>query len=195
MSGVEVFGATASASQIFSNIWSISKLIQKVIDEVKEAPRRIKYQENSLLFLLSIIELLKRSVVSCTEDIQPYLRTTEQDIESLRSTLAKNSRYLQSQSIAKFWRAFRIIQAEERIRSAFKSLEADKENLTLYLVWKNGITLQEVYETVGRLTEDLEMSQGQDAPQWAISLSHVWDLLKWLGKTWVMVSATVTKVE
>ncbi|KAL1630306.1 hypothetical protein SLS56_004978 [Neofusicoccum ribis] len=153
MSGLEVLGAVASASQISFYVCNIVAAVQAIRRELREAPQRIQQRTKHLFFLLSIINSIQTNQLFHTSEVENHLKDIQERIYTLRLTLESNNKPLKDQSLRKVWRALETLRVETQILKSFDALESEKSSLLLFITGAYGAKLHEVYE----LAVDIKM--------------------------------------
>ncbi|KAF9641094.1 hypothetical protein BFW01_g12900 [Lasiodiplodia theobromae] len=153
ISGLEVLGAVASASQISFYVCNIVAAVQAIRRELREAPQRIQQRTKHLSFLLSIINSIQTNQLFHTSEVENHLKDIQERIYTLRLTLESSNKPLKDQSLRKVWRALETLRAETQILKSFDALESEKSSLLLFIAGAYGAKLHEVYQ----LAVDIKM--------------------------------------
>ncbi|KAL1626240.1 hypothetical protein SLS54_003075 [Diplodia seriata] len=147
MSGLEVFGAAASASQASVYIFEIISLIQSIREELRGAPRRIQSQIEHLDFLHFVVKLFEAHDLHRNNQVQNCLTRLRENITHLQKTLNHNLIYIKKRSLKRYWKAFKARKADNEILKQFSIIESDKSNLVLYLTGTLGIDIRRMAES------------------------------------------------
>jgi len=159
MSGVEALGAVASATQLVAYVSKLILAINDVIQQLKDAPRRLQERMASLHFLASFLDYVsKTDHYLLNTNIRKYLFRIQENVNNLLDALETSYRQITDKSIRRYWKALAFHKCEEQILKSFAALENDKSSLLLFLTGANGQALCHIQH----ISEIRKMSCGND---------------------------------
>ena len=143
MSGFEVIGVIASASQLVH-------YVLEIIDYTRKRP--FDEYSDHLEALVSAVKVVTRTPSLQTQPIKDFLDILLRRTEILKATLELYSVNLSRKFYGKLWTALCAHRAESQILKDLATLERDKSNLLLCITSSNGAVL---YGIQGRTTPNL----------------------------------------
>lgn len=146
MSGVEVIGIIASASQLVRYLLEIIDYTQTVSVLIKSASCLFQQHRQHLENLVSTVEDIRRIPCLQTSLIETHLETLLSRTASLRHTLKPFSRVSQQTALGKICTAIQARKAEGQILKDLNILERDKSNLILCITSSYGNILHGIQE-------------------------------------------------
>jgi hypothetical protein len=131
MSGLEVLGAFAAASQIVDQGRKIISFISVLYSKIRDAPESIRKRSAQLNQLIEIANLIKGNPALQIDSLAAILRTCLCEIDVLRQILESISVTSEDNKVEKVWKTLVGISKEERIVVLFTNLEREKNSLAL----------------------------------------------------------------
>ena len=131
MSGAEVFGVVAGASQLAVYIARISASIAEIYRHVHNAPKRIQEYTEQIRKLLDITKIIQDHGLLQRRDISIHLFSTIDQAKLLSETLTRlKKHYIDSRSLKRYWKILKG-DREREILASFVRLEQEKVALLL----------------------------------------------------------------
>lgn len=159
MSGLEVLGGLASASQLFQYTSTLVITLYQLYRNVEHSEERYgqyKAQIDQIIQIAKLVQSLEE--VLRTEIVTAHIRALLKTTESISGALEEGC----VGDISKKWRrclkAFQWHKAEEAILKGFADLERDKSCLTLCILGTYGAFISRIDRNVG---EGIPQLQGQ----------------------------------
>lgn len=146
MSGPEVIGVVASASQLVQYVVEIIDYTVKVSQFFKRLPCPFQQHKDHLETLILTVSTIGQTPFLQTHLIKAHLEALLNRTEILCSTLRDYTTVIPQNSLSKIWAALRAYRAEGQILRDLASLERDKSNLLLCLTSSYGIVLHNIKE-------------------------------------------------
>jgi hypothetical protein len=131
MTGVEVLGALAAASQLTEQGLKISIFISDLYAKVRDAPESIRKQSVQVKQLIDIARLIKHNPPLQTALVESILRNCVGEAEKLQEILGKISTAAGDARVKKLWKALDGVTKEKKILTLFAKLEREKSSLAL----------------------------------------------------------------
>src|SRR2546421_3656951 len=129
MTGVEVLGALAAASQLTEQGLKISIFVSDLYTKVRDAPESIRQQSVQVKQLIDIARLIKHNPPLQTALVESILRNCVGEAEKLQEILGKISTAAGDGRVRKLWKALDGVTKEKKILTLFASLEREKSSL------------------------------------------------------------------
>ncbi|KAL8789035.1 MAG: hypothetical protein Q9195_007001 [Heterodermia aff. obscurata] len=146
MSGLEVIGVVASASQLMRYLFEIIDYTQSVRTFIRGASCPFQQHREHLESLISVVNSIRQAPLLQTSIIEKHLKALLNRSETLCATLRRYSLDLARSPVNKFWTALQARRAEAQILKDLASLERQKSNLLLYITTSHGIVLHAMIE-------------------------------------------------
>ena len=146
MSGIEVIGVIASASQLVRYVLDIIDYTKTLSVLIKSSSCPFQHHRQHLENLVSAVETIRRTPILQTNLIKTHLQTLLNRTASLHDTLKPFSRVSQQTALGKVWTAIQAHKAEAHILKDLNILERDKSNLLLCITTSYGPILHGIQE-------------------------------------------------
>ncbi|OJD31512.1 uncharacterized protein BKCO1_4700049 [Diplodia corticola] len=162
MSGLEVIGAIASASQLLQYTVTLVNNLQTLYRNVEHAGERCSLYREQIDQLLQITDLLKSlEEVLCFDTVAPHVRALVKTTESIDEALRQGG----AGDISRRWRrllkARQWGKAEDMILKAFADLEREKSCLTLSILANYGGLMGRIDRNIGDGLPQLQEQVGR----------------------------------
>ena len=131
MSGLEIFGALASAIQLADACLQITAFISNLYSKVREAPETIRTRIAQIEQLIEIAKLVEHNTALQTPLIGSVLKRCLEDAGSLLEILKKLDSDASAGRAVKYWKALGGVTKEKRILAICERLEERKSSLAL----------------------------------------------------------------
>ena len=131
MSGLEVLGALAAASQLVEQGLKLTRFLSGLYKKVQDAPESIRKQAVQIEQLIDICRLIESNQPLQTPAIASKLRTCLLDINQLQDILIKISVAARDGKARQLWKAIDGATNKKKINALFEKLEQQKSSLTL----------------------------------------------------------------
>lgn len=131
MSGLEVLGALAAASQLTEQGLKIAFFISDLYSKIRDAPESIRKHSVQVEQLLGLARLIEHNPSLQTNPVESILHNCVSEAEKLKETLANISTTAGDGTGRKLWKALGGLAEETRILELFANLEREKSSLTL----------------------------------------------------------------
>ncbi len=148
MSGFEVIGVVASASQIIKYTAEIIDYIRSVFDFVTGTSCQFEQHREHLEALISTVKTIRQTPLLQTSLVRDHLEVLLRQSKTLGQVLRRYTVNLPRKSFRRIWTALFVHKAEGQILRGLASLERDKSNLLLCLTSSYGIVLHEIKERI-----------------------------------------------
>ncbi|KAG6997464.1 hypothetical protein G7Y79_00040g076290 [Physcia stellaris] len=162
MSGIEVIGVIASASQLVRYVLDIIDYTKTVSVLIKSSSCPFQHHRQHLENLVLAVETIRRTPILQTSLIETHLQTLLSRTASLRNTLKPFTRVARQTALGKIWTAIQAHKAEGQILKDLNILERDKSNLVLCITSSYGNILHDIEE---RTNPDLVVTKNNMAPK------------------------------
>jgi len=143
MSGIEVLGAAAAASQLFGYILDIAEALFELRDHIKHAPARLQSYVEQLESLAATIQYIQENQNLLNPVVETPIKAISQKVNSLNQLLRKSLSKVSQPPLKRYIRIFVEKKIERRIKEGFAALEGDKVNLVLCMAGLNRRALEE----------------------------------------------------
>ena len=127
MTGLEVLGALAAASQLAQQSVQILTFLRRI----RDVPESIRKQSVQLEQLLDITKLVKENPALQTPLIDSILSKCVVESRTLQGILEKVTADVTDGKIKKLWRNLEGMAKEKQVLSSFAKLEQEKSSLAL----------------------------------------------------------------
>ena len=144
MSGLEVIGVVASASQLVRYILEIIDYTRTIWAFIKGASCPFQQHREHLESLISVIGTIRQTPFLQTRTVQTHLKALLNRTETLCATLRRYSTDLTRSTIGKIWTALQAHKAEAQILKDLASLERHKSSLLLCITSSHGLVLHQL---------------------------------------------------
>jgi len=131
MSGLEVVGALAAASQLVEQSLQIIIYISDLYKRVRDAPESIRKQSIQVEQLIDITRLIEHNPPLQTVLVDSILENCLRITEELQEILARVSTTAGDGRVRKVWKALEGVTREKRILALLAKLEQEKSALVL----------------------------------------------------------------
>lgn len=148
MSGFEVIGVVASASQIIKYTAEIIDYIRSVFDFVTGTSCQFEQHREHLEALILTVKTIRQTPLLQTSLVRDHLEVLLRQSKTLGQVLRRYTVNLPRKSFRRIWTALFVHKAEGQILRGLASLERDKSNLLLCLTSSYGIVLHEIKERI-----------------------------------------------
>lgn len=133
MSGAEILGVAAAAERFVEVAFKTVKFITDVIDQIRDAPDRIRQEAGRIESLASLAAQIKATKSLQTEDIGNILTRCEDCMRKLQNLLEKISFEHNDSFKKKTWKAICNLQQEEDIMKLFTVLHQEYSTLDTHI--------------------------------------------------------------
>lgn len=130
MSGIEVVGLLASASQLVIYSFKITTSLSEICRRVQDAPLVVKQRSDQVKQLISTAEFIKQNHHLHTAHVLIHLNETLEQAKTLSTTLEQLTNDYSRGSIRRCWKIL-IATKEKAILANFDRLEKEKSALVL----------------------------------------------------------------
>lgn len=131
MSGLEVLGALAAASQLVEQGLKIALFLSELYKKVQDAPESIRKQAVQIEQLVDICRLIESNRSLQTAAVASILRTCLLEVGNLQDILRKISVAAHDGKAKQLWKAIDGATREKKINTLFGKIEQQKSSLTL----------------------------------------------------------------
>ena len=156
MSGIEIVGLLASAGQLLSYSFKITRSLNEIYQRVQDAPKRISQLSIQIKQLINTTQLIQERQVLQTALVLTHINATLVQAESLCTILEQLTEDYSRGSIRRYWKILTATK-EKEILANFDRLEKEKSALHLC------ISVAQI-DLVDRGIQKLEMAE-RDARQ------------------------------
>ena len=130
MSGIEVVGLLASASQLVIYSIKITTSLSEICQRVQDAPLIVKQRSDQIKQLISTAEQIQQNRLLQTAHVLTHLNETLEQAKTLSTTLERLAKAYSCGSIRRCWKIL-IATKEKAILANFDRLEKEKSALVL----------------------------------------------------------------
>ena len=130
MSGIEIVGLLASASQLALYSIKITTCLSEICQQVQEAPLRIKQHSDQIKQLVSTAQLVERHHLLQTVQVHAHIEATLKQAKTLSATLEQLTKDYSRGTIRRYWKILKGAK-EKEILANFDRLEKEKTALLL----------------------------------------------------------------
>jgi len=152
MSGLEVLGAVAAASQLLSSICNLIHLSRELQTQIKQGPDLFRHQTEDLDTLINILDHIRDKTSLQKPGIEKYIAILQCRVENLRNIISSYINRLAKRHVRRILNAFSIIESGKSIARQFEALNRDKTTLILFLS-------ASLNENIDLLSKRITMSQ------------------------------------
>ncbi|KAN0115281.1 hypothetical protein V8E51_004825 [Hyaloscypha variabilis] len=131
ITGIDVFGAAAAATQLFETTFNLVAGIAELRDRMKDAPAQIQSFRDELDSLTDTIVRIGNNPRLQTPHLELIITAVGLKVDTLNSLLSKLSTGSNLPSVKRLVRVLKLKQTEARILQNFADLERDKTSLIL----------------------------------------------------------------
>ena len=131
MSGLEVLGALAAASQLVEQGLKITIFISGLYKKIQGAPESIRKQVIQIEQLVDVSRLIEKNQSLQTGEITSILKECLVEVNHLRDILSKITLEVGDGKVKQLWKAIDGVMKEKKINALFEELEQQKSSLTL----------------------------------------------------------------
>ena len=131
MSGIEVVGVLAAASQLAEQALKVTGAIYDLYKRVRDAPESIRQQSIQLEQLIDIAKLIERSPSLHMDQVSSILSSCSNEANDLLDILRKVTPARENYKPDRIWKALAAVSKEKRINACFAKLEQGKSTLAL----------------------------------------------------------------
>lgn len=163
MSGAEIVGLLASASQLALYSIKITNSISEIYRRFQDAPKRIQKHLEHITQLADTAQLIKQHHSLQTINIDKQVRTTLNQAKTVSAILDQITSDHAHGSVRKYWKILKG-QKEKEILGNLDQLEKEKSSLLLSISLVHTDLLGNIQGGVGKLAEELTslMSERQE---------------------------------
>ena len=154
MSGAEIVGILASASQLAVYSIKITNSIYEIYRRFQDAPRRIQQHVEHVTQLADTAQLIEQHRSLQTINIDRQIRTTLKQAKTLSAILDQVTSDYSNGSVRKYWKILKG-KKEKEILANLDQLEKDKSSLHLCISLVHTDLLGDIQGGVGKLVEEL----------------------------------------
>ena len=144
MSGIEVIGLVASASQLIRYTGDIIDYTRSIFIFLKGSTRRFGQHREHLEALILTVVVIRQTPSLQTQLIRHHLGVLLRRTENLRAVLRRYTIGVPQKLLKRFRVALSAHKAQEQILDDLSALERDKSNLLLCITSSYGVTLEEI---------------------------------------------------
>ena len=130
MSGIEVVGLVASASQLLVYSIKITTNLSEICQRVQDAPLIVKQRSDQIKQLISTAEFIQQNRHLQTAQVLIHLKETLEQAKTLSTTLERLEKDYSRGSLRRCWKIL-IATKEKAILANFDRLEKEKSALVL----------------------------------------------------------------
>ena len=144
MSGIEILGVLASAGQLVSYSFKLTRSLNDIYQRVQDAPKRISQHSLQIKQLINTTEFIQEQQVLHTALVLTHVNATLVQADSLCTTLGQLTEDYSRGSFRRFWKILTATK-EKEILANFERLEKEKIALILCItvtqtdLWGRGI--------------------------------------------------------
>ena len=143
MSGLEVIGVVASASQLVRYLLEIIDYTKRIWTLTKGVSCPFQQHRENLESLISAVETIRQTSFLQTHIIESHLKALLDRTQIVRATLRRYSSDTRN-SVRKIWAALTAHKAETQVLKDLASIERDKSNLLLHITSSYANVLYEI---------------------------------------------------
>lgn len=130
MSGIEIIGLVASASQLALYSIKITTCLGEICQRVQNAPARIRHHSDQLRQLVSTAQLVQEHRLLQTAHVHAHINATLEQARTLSAILEQLTIDYSRGSIRRYWKILKATR-EKEIQANFDRLEKEKIALIL----------------------------------------------------------------
>ena len=130
MSGIEILGLVASASQLALYSIKITTCLAEICKRVQDAPVRIRQHSDQIRQLQSTVQLVQQNHLLQTAHVYAHINATLEQAKTLSAILEQLTKDYSRGSIRKYWKILKASR-EKEILDIFDRLEKEKSALIL----------------------------------------------------------------
>ncbi len=130
MSGIEVVGLLASASQLVVYSIKITTSLSEICQRIQDAPLRISQHSDQIRHLVSAAQLVQQHHLLQTAHVHAQINATLEQAKSLSEILEQLTIDYTHGSIRRYWKILKASK-EKQILANFDRLEKEKSALIL----------------------------------------------------------------
>lgn len=131
MTGVEVLGALAAASQLLQQGTKLAGAIFDLYKKIRDGPESIRQQSVQVEQLIDIAKLIQTNPTLQTEVVSSILSSCINEANDLLAILSKLVPKEETYRPEKIWKAVVAVSKEKRILAHLAKLEQGKSSLAL----------------------------------------------------------------
>lgn len=131
MSGIEVLGVLAAASQLAEQGLKITGAIYDLYKKVRDAPESIRQQSVQVEQLIDIAKLIESNPSLQTDSISSILSSCTNEAKDVLKILQGVTPARETHKLEKRWKALAAVSMQKRILAHFAKLEQGKSTLAL----------------------------------------------------------------
>lgn len=177
MSGLEVIGIIASASQLVRYVLEIIDYTGNISTLVKGTSCPFQQHKEHLETLVTAVQTIRQTPLLQTRLIKSHLDSLLDRTEVLRSHLERYTVVVPRRSLSRIWTALLAHKAEGQILKDLATLEREKSNLLLCITSSYGFILHEIKESTDSglvATKDSMSKATQDSGLSIIPHIYTW---------------------
>ena len=144
MSGIEVIGLIASATQLIRYTGDIIDYTQSIFIFLKGSTRRFGQHREHLEALISAVEVIRQTPSLQTQLIRHLVEVLLRRTENIRAVLRRYTIDFSQKLLKRFRTALSAHKAQEQILEDLCALRRDKSSLLLGITSSYGVTLEEI---------------------------------------------------
>ena len=134
MSGLEIFGAVAAASQLVEAGSGIVSLISLLRAQVHDAPASFEKRLGQVQHLISIARLIESSPALQTDLIRALLESCRREATQIEALLRELTASIDDGKLKRYWKAVGDVKKEKRLSAICERLEECKSAIVLCIV-------------------------------------------------------------
>ncbi|UKZ61164.1 uncharacterized protein TrAtP1_002434 [Trichoderma atroviride] len=144
MSGAEVLGVIAASEQLVEVAFKLAKFVKAVVDQIQDAPDRIRQEAGRIESLASLAARIKTTMSLQTEDVKNILIRCESYMRELQTLLEKISFKHDDTLRKKAWKAICGLQEEEDIMKLFAVLHQEYSTLDTHINLRTNAVAEDI---------------------------------------------------
>ena len=168
MSGIELVGLLASASQLVIYSIKITTSLSEIYQRIQDAPLKIKQHSDQIKQLIDTSEFVRQHPLLQTDQVHIHINATLEQAKCLSTVLEQLSKDYTRGSIRRYWKIL-TANKEKEILANFDRLEKEKSALVLSIsvaqtdilgqgIQKLGMAAKEAPQNVAIMEEEDEVS-------------------------------------
>ena len=130
MSGIEIVGFVASASQLVLYSIKITTSLSEIWQRVQDAPLKVRQHLDQIRHLISTARLVEEHHLLQTAHVHTHIKATLEQAKSLSAILEQLRKDYSRGSIRRVWKILKATK-EKEILASFDRLEKEKSALLL----------------------------------------------------------------
>lgn len=156
MSGIEIIGFMASASQLVIYSIKITTCVSEIWQRVQDAPLKVRQHLDQIRHLISTARLVEEHHLLQTAHVHTHIKATLEQAKSLSAILEQLTQDYSRGSIRRVWKILKATK-EKEILASFDRLEKEKSALLLCISVAQTDLLGQGIQKLGMAGEEVSL--------------------------------------